>query len=269
MSSPYLTIVTPVYNAAATLRRTLDALMKQKADFEHLVCDGGSTDATVDIVREYEGKYPVRLLKGDKLGVYVNVADAFREARGQVFGWINGDDFYLPWTLPTVARIFTAYPDRSWITGIPSWFCEGEELGESVGFAPIYFQSLVARGWYRRNRLGCLQQESQFWRRDLYERAGGDQVLRAYRYAADYHLWRKFAEHAPLQTVSAVLACFTVRPGQFSAVNSEAYNRECGCAPGDLDLATLGKIFGRLASVAFRHRPIRPRTLSSHNHPMD
>lgn len=269
MNSPFLTIVTPVYNASATIRRTLNAMMGQKADFEHLVYDGGSTDSTAAIVKEYENRYPVRLLKGENLGVYGNVATAFREARGQVFGWINGDDFYLPWTLPTVARIFLAHSDVSWITGIPSWFCEGDELGETVGFAPIYFQSLLARGLYRRNRLGYLQQESQFWRRDLYERAGGDSVLRAYRYAADYHLWRTFSQYAPLQTVSAVLACFTVRQHQFSATNFEAYDRECGCAPGDLNLATLGKIFDRLTSVAFRHRPIRPRTLSSVRHPMD
>ena len=59
-----ISIVTPAFNAARTIRRTLDAMCRQKGQFEHLVYDGGSTDGTPDIVREYAGRYPVRLLRG-------------------------------------------------------------------------------------------------------------------------------------------------------------------------------------------------------------
>ena len=132
-----ISIVTPAFNAARTIRRTLDAMCRQKGQFEHLVYDGGSTDGTPDIVREYAGRYPVRLLHGENLGVYGNVANAYREARGDILGWINADDFYLPWTLSTVARVFEVHPSVHWISGIPGWYYEDEDLAETMSFAPV------------------------------------------------------------------------------------------------------------------------------------
>jgi hypothetical protein len=78
--------------------------------------------------------------------------------------------------------------------------------------------------------MGYLQQESLFWRRGLYERAEGAEVLKSHKYAADYHLWRRFACFTELHTVRSVLASFSVREGQLSRIKETQYLSETGKA---------------------------------------
>jgi len=261
--TPYISVATPVFNAAATVGRTLDAMCRQTASFEHVVYDGGSSDATREIIESWMERYPLRLMRAENLGVYGNVANAHKTTKGEVMGWINGDDFYLPYTLSVVERIFKSRPDIEWITGIPSYYFEGEGLWGVHGMVPIYNQTLIRLGWYRSKLLGCLQQESMFWRRSLYERADGDAILRRYRYAADYHLWRAFARHAPLRSVGTVLSTFTFRAGQFSEVKRQEYDAECGVPKNAINLFALGFIFRGLYSNLLFANSIDPKTFIS------
>jgi glycosyltransferase involved in cell wall biosynthesis len=261
MSHPQISIVTPVYNAAATVARTMESLRSQKASFEHLVYDGGSSDSTCEIVESYLGKYPVRLIRGDNLGVYGNVANAHKQSTGPIMGWINGDDFYLPWTLAVVNRVFETHPEVDWITGIPGWYWEDGGLAECLPYAPVYIREFIRRGLQRRTEVGYLQQESMFWRRRLYEKVGADAILRRYRYAADYHLWKAFAAETELRTVGSMLACFTFRKNQFSQVYRAPYDEECDIRSGTKNLSFLGGAFNRVASVVLKRRVIFPRDL--------
>lgn len=253
MNKPYISVVTPVLNAGPTLRRTLEAMAIQQASFEHVVCDGGSTDGSRSTVEEYKHVYPVRLIDSCSEGMYLSIAQACESTSGEVMAWINADDFYLPYTLAMVEKIFRARPDVDWISGVPSRHWEGENLWSVQGYVPLYIQLLIRAGWYRWNRLGALQQESLFWRRSLYERSCAAEVLRSYKYAADFHLWRRFACYAKLHTVRAVFAAFTIRDGQISARNRVAYDRECGVMPSSISLRFLGQMFNRFyANIRFK-----------------
>ena len=54
MTSPKISIVTPTFNSAATLRETIESVLAQDyKNWEHIVMDGGSTDGTLDILRSY------------------------------------------------------------------------------------------------------------------------------------------------------------------------------------------------------------------------
>ena len=258
---PYISIVTPVWNASATVRRTLEALSCQKASFEHVVYDGGSADNTRDIVREYAGRYPVRLMEGDNLGVYGNVANAHQTTTGEIMGWINGDDFYLPYTLAMVERLFRQHPEIDWITGVPSYYMEGENVWSVQGMTPIYNQASIRWGWHRAKLLGNLQQESMFWRRSLYDKVGGDKILRQYRYAGDFHLWKNFAVYAQLHTVRTVFSTFTIRHGQFSQIKQREYEGECGISEYSVNLFIIGFIIRRIYSNLFFKQAIDPKSL--------
>ena len=262
MTSPYISIVTPVYNAAPTIRRTLDALKAQTADFEHVVYDGGSSDGTVEIVKSYLGTYPMRLIQGKNEGVYGNAANGHRQTTGEIMAWINGDDFYFPWTLRIVTEVFRRYPDVEWIIGMPTWNWEGTGIVSINSYAPIYFSSFIRRGWNRSNLFGCLQQESVFWRRGIYERVGGDEVLRKYRYAGDFHLWRRFAEVAQVRTVATALGCFTIRENQFSQAFKPEYEAECGIKPGSARWTAPCNLFNRIVGQVFNRRAISPKHLA-------
>jgi glycosyltransferase involved in cell wall biosynthesis len=263
---PYVSVVTPVWNAGATVRRTLEMMRLQQASFEHVVYDGRSADNTAQIVREFESAYPLRLVEGPNEGVYGNVANGHLTTQGEVMGWINGDDFYLPFTLAMVERVFRTRPDVNWLTGVPTLHWEGKNLWSLPGFYPVYPRTLIRRGLYRSKRLGCLQQESMFWRRSLYDAARGDEVLRHYKYAADFHLWKRFAEHSQLHTIGAVLAAFTFRDGQFSAANKSEYDLECGTTRGTLDLSIAGHVFTRLYSRVMVRSALRPLKFARAGH---
>ena len=70
---PKISIVTPVLNGAKTIERTLQSLSVQRADFEHIVMDGGSKDDTEVIVRSYENKYPVQWHSQPDKSIYEGV----------------------------------------------------------------------------------------------------------------------------------------------------------------------------------------------------
>jgi glycosyltransferase involved in cell wall biosynthesis len=226
--NPYITIVTPVLNAERTIARTLQSLQGQRSSFEHIVYDGGSTDATLAIVRGAGGASRPRVIQDTGCGLYESIARGFAGARGEVLAWLNADDVYFPHTLATVEHVFRNFPEVEWLSGVPSQYFENSGIAEVARFPPVYSQWAIRRGLYHDSMMGYLQQESLFWRRSLYERAGGAGVLRSHAVAADYHLWKRFAGFAELRTVRSVLASFSIREGQLSRARETEYLGETG-----------------------------------------
>ncbi|HTH48194.1 MAG TPA: glycosyltransferase [Candidatus Limnocylindria bacterium] len=231
-SKPTISIVTPVYNGMPQIHRTLEAMARQTVPFEHLVMDACSTDGTAAAVREYESRYNVRLVSEPDEGLFDAVSKGFGRTQGEILGWLAAGDFYTPYTLAVVQQVFAAYPDVEWITGIPGYFFEERGIVFSEPVAPVYLQEAVRRGWHNGLWLPTLQQESMFWRRSLWDRAGGAELLRGQGrgkgFASDYQLWRRFAEHARPATVCSPLAAFAHHPGQYSERFARQYLVECG-----------------------------------------
>jgi cellulose synthase/poly-beta-1,6-N-acetylglucosamine synthase-like glycosyltransferase len=221
---PQITIVTPVFNGARFLPRTLHSLADQAyRGFEHIVVDGGSTDGTVEILQAHDADLSYWVSEPDA-GMYDALSKGFSLARGQILAWLNADDLYYPWTLAMVEKTFSAYPDVDWLTGVAS-FVDEQDLLTSIQMPKVYFRSLIAAGYYRHDGLGFIQQESTFFRRQLFHRVT---LLSTLKLAGDYHLWMQMAQHAPLHTVKTVLASFRQHPGQKST-DLEAYIAECDC----------------------------------------
>ena len=254
-----ISIVTPVLNGARTIERTLASLSVQKADFEHIVQDGGSNDGTGGIVASYSSEYPVSFHQEPDKGIYDAVANGMSKANGDILAWLGAGDYYLPWTLSTVSSIFEKYPEIDWITGIPAVGSDNGEVVKTVPLAPIYLQLAIKRGWYRDGCLGFLQQESMFWRRSLWEQVNAPQLIRRYRYGGDFHLWKAFAAHSELRTVSSVLAVFSCSIDQTSTRLRGAYLDEVDCGRDVSDATWWGRLFCRLVSIGLNGRLLRPK----------
>lgn len=256
-----ISIITPCYNSAEFLEQCIQSIKGQNVqNFEHIIVDGGSTDGTLDIIRRHEGTYPMRWISERDNGMYDAIAKGFRLAKGDVFSYLNSDDMYMPWTTQLVERVFRT-PHIRWCTGYSSYFDETGCQYFMRKLAPRFPQYCLRKGWCDGYRGSLVQQESTFWSRELYERAGG--IDTAYKYAGDFYLWREFARYEKLYTIRAVLGGFRIHKGQ-KTDNMDAYRRELphlGASQRMLKGMGCYKLLNKI--LASRLKPVDVRKLPS------
>ena len=212
---PRISLVTPSFNQAAFLERTLRSALDQNyPNLQYVVVDGGSTDGSVDILRRYADRLDDWLSEPDA-GQADAINKGFARADGEILTWLNSDDLLLPGALDRVGRIFARYPEIAWLTGRATNIDAGDRQ-TSIPVPNSYFRALIRRGWYHGRGLGFIRQEGTFWRRSLWDQTGAA-LDRRLHYALDFDLWRRFAEHADLVTVTARLAAYRVHPAQKTA----------------------------------------------------
>lgn len=203
-----VSIITSTFNSAATLRDTLESVLRQTHDdIEHIIVDGASKDATLDIVREYEPRYGGRLRwqsEPDK-GIYDAMNKGIALATGDVVGILNSDDFY---TSPDVLALLLepiARGDADAVFGNVQ-YVERDNTRRRVR----YYSSAGFRRW--KMRFGFMPAHPTFYcRREVYERHGGFDT--DFRIAADFeHLLRVlFVGHTRATYVPC--DCVTMRTG--------------------------------------------------------
>ncbi|MCL0071992.1 glycosyltransferase [Peptococcaceae bacterium] len=219
-SKPLVSIVTPSLNQGGFIEDCIRSVKNQSyKNIEHIIVDGGSTDATINILKKYEGTYNMIWLSEPDNGMYDAINKGFKLSKGEIMAWINADDMYLPWAVEIVVNVITKL-NIDWCTGIPGrWSKQGLHHGLSF-FIPVYSRTLIKKGCYHGKGLGWIQQESTFWTRRLWNKAGG-KVDSTLQLAGDFYLWKSFAEHSRLYTINAVLAGFRVHNNQktFSSID--------------------------------------------------
>lgn len=88
-----ISLITVSFNSEKTIRSTIDSVLSQTYDaIEYIVCDGNSTDGTIDILKEYEGQ--ITVVSEPDRGIYDAMNKGIKLASGDVIGIINSDDFY-------------------------------------------------------------------------------------------------------------------------------------------------------------------------------
>ncbi len=218
---PTVTVITPVFNAAGTLPETLASVREQDyPGLEHVVVDGGSTDGTVDILRETDG---VRWISEPDRGLAHALNKGIALANGDVIGELNADDVYEPGALRAVGEAFAARPDAMWLTG----YCriidgEGREIRRAV---TRYKNALLRRyslGLYLTHNF--VSAPATFFRRATLEEAGG--FDERYRISVDYDLQLRIARrHDPI-VLRRVLASFRMVEGTLSMSGFRTQFRE-------------------------------------------
>lgn len=225
MENVIFTIVTPCYNCEKYIENLILSLLSQTfTSFEHIIVDGGSNDSTVDIIKNYVGKYNMRYISEKDNGMYDAINKGFAMGRGQLYAWINADDMYFPWTLEEVYAVMKS-EDVKWCTGREAYIDMHNRFfyhSRTVG-ARAVAQSWIKKGYMDNRVLGFVMQECTFWTKELWEKAGG--VDNKYLLAGDYMLWKKFAEYEPLYTVNTILAAFRKSDTQLTS-NMDRYYAE-------------------------------------------
>ena len=201
---PRISIVTPCFNSGKYLEETIQSVLEQDyPNLEYIIIDGGSTDNTLDIIGKYEDKLAYWVSEKDE-GMYDAIEKGFKKATGEILAWINADDLYHRKAFFIIAEIFSKYQSVSWLVGATSFW---DENGRGINV-------LISRKFTRFDFLmgdyQWLQQESCFFRRVLYEKAGS-YLNTKLKYAGDFELWFRFFRYERLYVVNALIGGFRMR----------------------------------------------------------
>lgn len=236
---PKISIVTPSFNQAQFLEATIQSVLSQNyQNLEYVIIDGGSTDESLEIIKKYEKHLHFWCSEPDG-GQYDAVNKGFSHSTGEIMAWLNSDDMYFPWTLRTVSSIMSELPQVEWLTsfnpGIWDWH------GFCLGFrqVPGYSRESFLDGNFLPSS-GCVQQESTFWRRSIWEKAGSHLSTNC-KLAGDFDLWSRFYFHSDLFGVTSPLGGFRYQKNQKSYQQQEQYFIE-----SKESLATMRACFGWL-----------------------
>ncbi len=138
MNWPKISIVTPVFNGASFIEACIQSVLSQDyPNLEYIIMDGGSTDGTAEIIRKFSSQLAYWESKPDR-GQTHALNKGFARASGDIFGWLNADERYLPGTLDLVApeaedlkgrflifgnRLFAEAndPDHATLQVVPGW----------------------------------------------------------------------------------------------------------------------------------------------------
>lgn len=214
---PKISVVTPSYNQGRYLEDTILSVLGQDyPNLEFIVIDGGSTDQTVDLLKQYDHRITYWTSEKDN-GQASAINKGFARATGDILCWLNSDDMYLPGAL----RFIAAQLD---VTRRQMLFGNCVHIKEGTGFA---MGSDVVTDHRLHDLAWCsyIIQPSAFWTRALWAAAGPlDENL---NYVLDWD-WFIRAEmaHAEFKAVQRPLSVYRIHPAHKSSFGGEARARE-------------------------------------------
>ena len=107
---PKISIITPSFNQGKFIRDTIESVLNQNyPNLEYFIIDGGSSDNTLDVLRQNQG-YLTWVSEKDN-GQADAINKGIRMSTGEIITFINSDDYYLPNTLFKVADLFLTHPE--------------------------------------------------------------------------------------------------------------------------------------------------------------
>jgi glycosyltransferase involved in cell wall biosynthesis len=204
-----ISIITPSFNHARFLPRTLDSVRSQqhvadgRFELEHIVVDGGSTDGTIELLRAC-GPEVCWISEPDD-----GQADALNKglalATGDIFGYLNSDDVYEPGAIAAVVDVLSAEPATQWVYGRVRIIDENDQeirrwitRYKDRRMRKFSYEKLLAENW--------ISQMGVFWRRVAGEEVGSFRA--ELHYCMDYDYWLRLGARWPARFIDQRLGAF-------------------------------------------------------------
>jgi glycosyltransferase involved in cell wall biosynthesis len=178
-----VSIITPSFNQASFLERTLKSVLDQDySNIEYIVIDGASTDGSVDIIRKYADNLAFWVSEKDT-GQAEAVNKGVERAKGEIVAWLNSDDCYLPGSISAAVEALEANPEAVMVYGDMLSIDENDYVINEFKYNQLTLRDLL-----------CFQiigQPAVFFRREAFEKAGG--LDPSYSLLLDHQLWIRMA----------------------------------------------------------------------------
>jgi glycosyltransferase involved in cell wall biosynthesis/ADP-heptose:LPS heptosyltransferase/ubiquinone/menaquinone biosynthesis C-methylase UbiE len=216
---PKISIVTPSFNQGKYLDECIDSILSQNyPNLEYIIMDGGSKDGSVATIKKYE-RYLTYWQSQSDNGQYYSIQEGLNKSSGEIMTWLNSDDKFHPNSLFKVANLFETHPAVEWICGRPTYLDDGGRLIGIHESMPVWKREDFLKKKYDNP---FIQQESTFWKRSLWNKAGG-YLDPKYSLAGDLELWIRFFRYAVLCSFDALIGGWRRHDDQKSSSQRNIY----------------------------------------------
>lgn len=179
MDMPLVSVITVVYNGAATIEQTIQSVLNQSyKNIEYIIIDGKSTDGTQKVIEQYKKSLAYFISEEDN-GLYNAMNKGIKQAKGEIIGIVNSDDWYEQDAIAQIVRVFTSFPDIDILYG-------DMNLVDKKGNRKKYNQAPLCRLWHEMS----VSHPATFVKKEIYEKYGT--FDETYQIAADFDLMNLF-----------------------------------------------------------------------------
>jgi glycosyltransferase involved in cell wall biosynthesis len=198
MQQPLVSVITPSYNQGAFIRATIESVLSQDyPNVEYIIMDGGSTDETASVVRDYSSR--VTFISEKDRGQSHAINKGFRMARGAILAWLNSDDVYLAGAIRSGVEGFRQNPSAGAVYG------EGYLIDRAGAVVCRFPHTTPLNLWRLTYVSDYILQQSVFFRKEVLDDVGYlDEDL---HYCMDWDLLIRIGTQYRLAYVPSYIAC--------------------------------------------------------------
>lgn len=216
-SWPKISIVTPSYNQAEFLERTILSVLNQNyPNLEYIIIDGGSTDGSLEIIKRYERYLAYWVSERDR-GQSHALNKGFNLVRGELVGWQNSDDIYLPEAFRKVVEAYRKYPDYDLYFGNMITIDKDDNIIHALRYTPFSLFCFLYKGAYITN-------QSLFFRNEIVNRYKIDE---SFHHAMDAEYYSRLGrEKKRFKFLREYFGCLRVHPNAKGQTISTSVGKE-------------------------------------------
>jgi glycosyltransferase involved in cell wall biosynthesis len=214
---PKISIVTPSFNQGQFIEETILSVLNQNyPNLEYIIIDGGSTDNTVEIIKKYENQLNYWVSESDK-GQAHAINKGLTHCNGEIFNWLNSDDYLEPDSLFKIAAAFEDQKYQIVAGKVRTFSVTNEEI--------IPNQKLTAKGLMIWAPGVKFVQPGVWMRRNLLEKCGG--IDQQFHYAFDWDVYIRYLYFFPeVKEVADVFVHFRLHEDSKTESLSDRFAQE-------------------------------------------
>lgn len=225
MNLPKISVITPSYNQADYIKDTIDSILSQDYPrLEYIIIDGGSTDGTVDILKQYGNK--INWVSQKDQGQSHAINKGLKKSSGDLLAYLNSDDIYLPGALKKVGQYYATNQPVDWITGDYQIIDQKGDLTVNHWLITKYKRLLMR--FYSPTLLkitdSMFPQPSTFWSKKAYLKVGDFRT--DFHYVMDYDYWLRLSKHYQPHDLKVPLSGFRTQPQSKSQTDRKTFTTE-------------------------------------------